>query len=79
MLSFVTSFVVYYLLCLVWPTRNQKVVREMGLKWEEISATEIVAADGTVITNEQEGYPDPSLGLQTEEKTAGKYDSPYRG
>lgn len=53
--------VVQYLLCLVWPTRNQKKIREMGLGWEEMSEKEIVAADGTVITTGYEGYPDPNI------------------
>lgn len=35
LLSFSISFVVYYLLCLIWPTRNQKLIRQMGLRWEE--------------------------------------------
>ena len=61
MLSFVSSFVVYYLICLVFPTQNQKLIREMGLGWEEMSYKDIVAMDGTVITNEQEGYPDGKM------------------
>lgn len=55
LLSFTTSFVVYYCLCLVWPTQNQRRVKELGLGWEEISYREVVAADGTVIPNEVEG------------------------
>jgi len=49
MLSFFTSFVLYYLICLVWPTRNQCLVREMNLGWEEMVSEEIVAMDGTII------------------------------
>jgi len=37
LLSFVTSFVVYYALCTVWPTGNQRKIREMGLQWEEMA------------------------------------------
>ncbi|KAF2765672.1 uracil permease-like protein [Teratosphaeria nubilosa] len=59
MLSFVSSFVVYYGLCLIIPTQNQKKVRDLGLSWEEMSLIELVAADGTVIVDEHEGYPDP--------------------
>lgn len=33
----------------------------MGLGWEEMSEKEIVAADGTVITTDYEGYPDPNI------------------
>lgn len=61
MLSFAVSFVVYYLLCKVWPTRNQKIIKEMGLRWEEMGNREIIAADGTAISAEWEGYPDRSI------------------
>ena len=56
MISFTASFVIYYLITLVWPTQNQKIIREMGLKFEEVSYKEIVAVDGTVIPDEMEGY-----------------------
>ena len=82
MISFVASFIVYYLICLVWPTKNQKIIREMGLKWEEISYNELIAADGTVISAEQEGYPDPILHSDDEKKWKGAVyegsDSPTR-
>ena len=55
LLSFVTSFVVYYALCLVWPTRNQKIVKELGLGFEEMSYRDVVAADGTVVPDSIEG------------------------
>jgi len=61
LLSFVTAFVVYYLLCRVWPTRNRKLVRERGLGWEEASMREVVAADETAMADEREGYPDLPL------------------
>ncbi|KUI59673.1 Allantoin permease [Cytospora mali] len=48
-LSFVVSFVVYVGLCMVWPTHNQKVVKEMGYGWEYAVGDEFVAPDGTVI------------------------------
>ncbi|KAK5110262.1 hypothetical protein LTR62_006115 [Meristemomyces frigidus] len=69
LLSFFVSFVVYYLICLVWPTKNQKLVRQMGLRWEQMGDEELVAADGTIITESQEGYPDPML--EGNEKNAG--------
>lgn len=62
MMSFVASFVVYYVVCLIWPTQNQKKVRQMGLGWEEISHQQLTAEDGTVITNDMEGRPDYALG-----------------
>ncbi|QIW98081.1 hypothetical protein AMS68_003599 [Peltaster fructicola] len=55
LLSFVVSFVVYYVLCLIWPTQNQKLIKDMGLGWEEISYRPVVAEDGTVIGEEFEG------------------------
>lgn len=61
MLSFATSFIAYYVLCLVWPTRNQRLIKQMNLGWEEASYQPVVAADGTAIPEEQEGYPDPYL------------------
>lgn len=68
MLSFFSSFVVYYVLCRVWPTQNQKVIKETGLGWEEMSYKDIVTSDGTVITDEQEGYPDPAFVRKGNEK-----------
>jgi NCS1 family nucleobase:cation symporter-1 len=83
LLSFTTSFVLYWLICLVWPTQNQKMVRELGLGFEEESYKEIVAVDGTVIADEQEGYPDQRFQtFQYDEKYAGAFigdeDSPTR-
>jgi nucleobase:cation symporter-1, NCS1 family len=51
-ISFFSSFVVYLAICTVWPTKNQKIVREMGLKWEEQSGEAIIAEDGTEIVEE---------------------------
>lgn len=45
-----------YLVCLVWPTRNQKIIREMGLKWEEMGDREIVAADGVSLLQPASPY-----------------------
>jgi NCS1 family nucleobase:cation symporter-1 len=52
LLSFTVSFVVYWLLCLVWPTANQKLIKELGLGWEESCGDVIMAADGTIIVEE---------------------------
>lgn len=49
LLSFVVSFVVYFAICKVWPTPNQKLIKEMGLKWEKMSEEPILAEDGTEI------------------------------
>jgi len=61
LLSFTTSFVIYYMLCLVWPTKNQRLIKQMGLGFEEISYQEVVAADGTVIPGELEGKLDDGV------------------
>lgn len=52
LLSFTVSFVAYYALCKVWPTKNQKLIKEMGLRWEEQKGDTVVAADGTRIVEE---------------------------
>lgn len=49
LLSFVVSFVVYISLCMVWPTHNQKMIKEMGYGFEYAVGDEFVAPDGTVI------------------------------
>jgi len=58
LLSFISSFVVYYVLCKIWPTRNQRLVKEMGLRWEEMGLRDLVAEDGTLITNDLVGHSD---------------------
>ncbi len=59
LLSFFVSFVVYWAICSVWPTKNQRLIREMGLVWEQQSEELIYAEDGTVIrhtgTESEEG------------------------
>lgn len=39
LLSFSISFVVYYCLCRVWPTKNQQIIRDMGLRWEQLATS----------------------------------------
>lgn len=68
MLSFTVSFVVYYLVCLVWPTPNQKRIREMGLRWEE-------AADNMEI--EHDSYAVAQASDDTESRESRKQDSGY--
>jgi NCS1 family nucleobase:cation symporter-1 len=63
LLSFFTSFFVYYAICLVWPTRNQRQVRQMGLGFEDMADKEIVAADGMSIPESLEGKPDTAAGI----------------
>ncbi|KAF2230964.1 allantoin [Viridothelium virens] len=49
MLSFTVSFVIYWVLCKIWPTQNQKIIREMELGWEQMGGEELYAEDGTLI------------------------------
>ena len=51
-MSFSVSFIVYFVICKVWPTENQRLIKEMGLTWEEKSGDEVIAEDGTVIIEE---------------------------
>lgn len=51
-LSFSISFVVYFVLCTIWPTKSQALIKEMGLGWEEQSGDIVVAEDGTQIVEE---------------------------
>lgn len=52
LISFTVSFVVYYAICKVWPTRNQRLIKEMGLTWESQKGDVVLAADGTEIVEE---------------------------
>lgn len=45
----------------------------MGLKWEEMSEKEIIAADGTVISTAYEGYPDPNVQDHDEKWSGDEY------
>ncbi|KAF5871457.1 putative uracil permease protein [Botrytis fragariae] len=49
LLSFSVSFVVYFALCKIWPTPNQKLIKEMGLGWESQYGDIVIAEDGTQI------------------------------
>jgi nucleobase:cation symporter-1, NCS1 family len=51
-LSFTVSFVVYYVSCIIWPTKNQTLIKEMGLAWESQCGDTVIAEDGTEIVEE---------------------------
>lgn len=70
LLSFLISFVVYYLICKVWPTKNQVLIKEMGLGWEEMSGREIVAEDGAIIVEEGRNV---RVRDESEEDVAGEF------
>lgn len=44
----------YFALCTIWPTKNQKIIKEMNLGWESQYGDIVIAEDGTRIA-EQEG------------------------
>jgi NCS1 family nucleobase:cation symporter-1 len=73
LLSFTVSFVIYYVLCIIWPTKNQKLIKEMNLRWEEECDERIFTEDGTEIVEirrnviAQEGFVGEEYGV------AGKY------
>lgn len=46
LLSFSISFVAYIAICTVWPTQNQRLIRERGLKREELVQKELDAIEG---------------------------------
>jgi hypothetical protein len=49
LLSFSISFILYYSICKIWPTANQKVAKKMGLEWEYMAtASETIGAVGGV-------------------------------
>lgn len=70
-LSFISSLVVYYCLCRIWPTENQKLIRESGLGWEELSGDDIMTIDGTTMV--EDGF-----GIRTENETV-VYDMDTKG
>ena len=43
LLSFTISFVLYYAICLVWPTKNQITIREEGWGWEQCASMQTLA------------------------------------
>lgn len=40
LLSYFVAFVVYYVVCKIFPTENQRIIKEMGLGWEEMASYE---------------------------------------
>ena len=78
LLSFTVTFVVYVLLCLIWPTENQKLIKEMDLTWEEKSGDRIVAEDGTEIVEEGKIVRERSEKLDSEAIVRGDYWAPKK-
>lgn len=54
LLSFFTALVVYTGLCKIWPTKNQKLIRERGMAWEECAHDQI--EDDTSSSAQEMGY-----------------------
>jgi NCS1 family nucleobase:cation symporter-1 len=55
LLSFFTTFLVYYLLCLAWPTAVQKIIKEKNLGFEEMAEHDAAILDGAHTSEEVPG------------------------
>lgn len=75
LLSFVVSFVVYWGICMVWPTANQKIVREMGLRFEEMAERDMMALDGLVLPGTGEGASEEQIPWDGAEKKGAAFDA----
>ena len=75
MLSFTTSFVIYYAICSVWPTENQKIIKQMGLRFEEMAERDMMALDGTIIPEGAEGMSEDQIVWEESEKKSAAFDS----
>ncbi|CAD0044991.1 unnamed protein product [Aureobasidium pullulans] len=75
LLSFTTSFVLYWAICTVWPTKNQKIIKEMGLRFEEMAERDMMALDGTIIPESAEGMSEDQVAWDETEKKAVAFDS----
>lgn len=62
LLSFFVAGVVYWGVCRIWPTRNQRLVREMGLGWEEMSWREGGVVEGIELEGGSINAVDEGLG-----------------
>lgn len=54
-LSFTLSFSAYYIICTVWPTRNQRLIYKQNLGWEAMKGDVIFAEDGTRFVQDGKG------------------------
>jgi nucleobase:cation symporter-1, NCS1 family len=61
LLSFFTSFVVYSGICYFWPTRNQRLIKEYKMGWEESENSELVGAGGSNASHASN--PDEEAGI----------------
>ncbi|KAE8141810.1 permease for cytosine/purines, uracil, thiamine, allantoin-domain-containing protein [Aspergillus pseudotamarii] len=57
--SFVTSFIVYFAICWIWPTQNMKFVRERGYTFEQIAPTSGYCDSGP--SKDEETIPDNAI------------------
>lgn len=64
----------YFTLCTVWPTKNQKLIKEAGLTWEELGDAPIIMEDGTEIIEEGNVVRERSI---NEEEAEGVLQEPY--
>jgi NCS1 family nucleobase:cation symporter-1 len=55
LLSFFTTFLVYYIICRVWPTSVQKIIKEKNLGFEEMAVHDQAVLDGVRVHDEIAG------------------------
>jgi NCS1 family nucleobase:cation symporter-1 len=55
LLSFFTTFIVYYIICRVWPTPVQKIIKEKNLGFEEMAMHDQAVLDGVPVNEETAG------------------------
>ncbi|CCD46904.1 hypothetical protein ACHAPC_005109 [Botrytis cinerea] len=75
LLSFSVSFVVYFALCKIWPTQNQKLIKEMGLGWESQYGDIVIAEDGTQIASNE----DAVTAISDDSESVNRTTVAYRG
>lgn len=71
MISFVASFLTYCCLCLVWPTKSQRLIKEQGIGWEQAAGDETAASDSSTIKDRAsphgDGPADPAEAADSKE------------
>ncbi|TEY44942.1 hypothetical protein BOTCAL_0340g00090 [Botryotinia calthae] len=75
LLSFSVSFVVYFALCKIWPTQNQKLIKDMGLGWESQYGDIVIAEDGTQIASNE----DAVTAISDDSESVNRTTVAYRG
>ncbi|KAK9413551.1 putative Allantoin permease [Seiridium unicorne] len=69
LLSFSTALVVYIVLCKLWPTKNQKLIRDRNMGWEEYASVQI--EDDSSSSAQEMGVSHFVVGDESSKKIAG--------